>query len=631
MTTLGELRARADAVWQAVERPPRPLFVVSMNTSSIASGARLTTEALRRLSDAGAGFDVAQTGDTGLAWAEPVVEVRKPDGLRILYGNITADRAEAFARAAAAGVASEFAIGTIAGSVPGVVPLEEHPWMRGQVRWLMANCGVIDPDSLDHAVARGAYASFVEATAMSRDELINVVKGSTLRGHSGSFFSTGTKWQFLKDAAREPKYLVCNADEGDPGAWVNRVVMESDPHMLLEGMLIGAYATGATHGWIYIRDEYPLAIERVERAIAQATAAGILGDDALGTGVRFTAEVIRGAGAYVCGDETGLISSVNDERGMPRIKPPFPAQSGVLGMPTNVNNVETYACVTALLRVGADTYSTVGTATNRGTKMFTVSGACAKTGCLEVPFGMKVSEVLAMAGGIAGGRQFKALQQGGPLSGLLPAHIAADLALEPEPFRALGVGMGGGGLIFLDDTHCVVDLNIMMAHFLEDESCGRCTTCRGGNQRMVEIFERTARGEADPDDIPRLRSLDASMQYSNCFHGTLSPTIMRNTLEHFRDEYDAHAVEHRCPTKVCAGLIRYRIARQSPAIADAAEICPVGAIVQDAALAWQVDDATCIRCNACRDVAPADIVVEDRYADVVPLRTIAPADVARAG
>jgi len=631
MTTLGELRARADAVWQAVERPVRPLFVVSMNTSSIASGARLTIEALRRLAEAGAGFDVVQTGDTGLAWAEPIVEVRKPDGLRILYGNVTADRAEAFARAAAAGVASEFAIGTISGSVPGVPPLDEHPWMRGQVRWLMANCGVIDPDSLEHAVARGAYASFVEATTMSRDELIDVVKGSTLRGHSGSFFSTGTKWQFLKDANREPKYLVCNADEGDPGAWVNRVVMESDPHMLLEGMLIGAYATGATHGWIYIRDEYPLAIERVERAIAQATEAGILGEDALGTGVRFTAEVVRGAGAYVCGDETGLISSVNDERGMPRIKPPFPAQSGVLGMPTNVNNVETYACVTVLLRVGADTYSTVGTEANRGTKMFTVSGACAKTGCLEVPFGTKVAEVLAMAGGIGGGRQFKALQQGGPLSGLLPAHIAADLALEPEPFRALGVGMGGGGLIFLDDTHCVIDLNIMMAHFLEDESCGRCTTCRGGNQRMVEIFERTARGEADPDDIPRLRSLDASMQYSNCFHGTLSPTIMRNTLEHFRDEYDAHALEHRCPTKVCAGLIRYRVASQSPAVAVAAAICPTGAIVAAAAEAWQVDDAKCIRCNACRDVAAADIVVEDRYADVVPLRTIAPADVARAG
>jgi NADH-quinone oxidoreductase subunit F len=629
MATYQELRARADEAWRKAAEPQRPLFVVSINTSSIAGGAEETLEALRAAATAG-GFDVMRTGDTGFAWAEPVVRVVKPDGTAILYGNVTAGRTEAFVRDALAGVAREHVIGVVAGGpIDGVPALDDLDWMKIQTRFLTANCGIIDPEDLDHYVARDGYKTFDDARRVDRDELIKVITGSTLRGRSGSFFSTGTKWNFLKTAASEPKYLVCNADEGDPGAWVNRVLMESDPHLVLEGMLIGSYATGATYGWIYIRDEYPLAVERVTRAIEQCRENGIFGDDALGSGVKFDAEVVRGAGAYVCGDETGLISSVNDERGMPRIKPPFPAQKGVLGQPTNVNNVETYAAVASLLRISPETYSSVGTEVNRGTKMFTVSGAVEKTGCLEVPFGTKVGDVLAAAGGIPGGRQFKALQQGGPLSGLLPGHIAGDLPLEPEPFRELNAGMGGGGLVFIDDTACVVDLNVMFARFLEDESCGRCTTCRGGNQRMVEIFQRTARGEAEGNDVERLRALGLSFQHSNCFHGTLSPTIMLNTLQHFRDEYDAHALEYRCPARVCEGLIRYRVVRQSDAVADAAPICPTEAIVRDGG-EWRIDDAKCVRCNACKEIAPDDIVIEDRFTDAVPLRIVARADVARA-
>lgn len=630
MPTYDELRAAAAPAWAAVESPPRPLFIVSMNTSSIAGGARETFDALTAAAAASGGFDVMQTGDAGFAWAEPVVEVRKPDGQHILYGHVTADKVAAFASAATTGVARDLAIGVIAGHADGVPMLTDLDWAKHQVRWLMYNCGVIDPESIDHYIARGGYSHFLAAAQLDRDELINVIKGSTLRGHSGSFFSTGTKWSFLKDAKGEPKYLVCNADEGDPGAWVNRVVMESDPHMLIEGLLVGAYATGATHGWIYVRDEYPLAIARLNKALQDCRDRGIIGDDALGTGVRFDAEVIQGAGAYVCGDETGLISSVNDERGMPRIKPPFPAQSGVLGKPTNVNNVETYACVTTLLRVTPDTYSTVGTETNRGTKMFTISGATAKTGCIEVPFGMKVAEVLAVAGGITGGREWKALQQGGPLSGMLPAKMAADMPLEPEPFRPLGSGMGGGGLIFVDDTACVIDLNVMFSWFCEEESCARCTTCRGGNQRMVEVLRRTSRGEAQAADPDLIKSLASSMQYSNCFHGTLSPTIINNTMAYFREEYDAHARDHRCPAKVCDGLIRYRVANQGAAVVDAAAVCPTNAIIQREGK-WMIDDDACIRCHACVEVAPNDIVIEDKYVDAIPLRTIAPADVARSG
>jgi NADH:ubiquinone oxidoreductase subunit F (NADH-binding) len=630
MPTYDELRAAADAVWKAVEDPPRPLFSISINTSSLASRAAETLAALRKLGER-LGFDVMQTGDAGFAFAEPVVQVTKPGGSAVLYGPVTPDRAAAFAAAAMKGVAKEFALGVVSGpATDGVPALADTPWMKVQTRWLMHNCGVIDPDNIDHYIARGGYRQFLDAAAMDRDALISVIKGSTLKGRAGGFFSTGMKWQFLKDATAEPKYLVCNADEGDPGAWVNRVVMEGDPHMLIEGMLIGAHASGASHGWIYVRDEYPLAIERLNRALAQCRERGILGDDALGTGVRFDAEVVRGAGAYVCGDETGLISSVNDERGMPRLKPPFPAASGVLGKPTNVNNVETYACATTFLRLTPEIFSTVGTDMHWGTKMFSVSGAVGKTGCLEVPFGTKVADVLAAAGGVPGGRQLKALQEGGPLSGLLPAAIALDLPLEPEPFRPLGAGMGGGGLIFVDDTACTVDLNVMFSWFVEAESCGRCTTCRGANQRMFEIFSRTARGEGQSDDVAQLKSLAASMQYSNCLHGALSPTIMNHTIQHFREEYDAHTLEHRCPAKVCPGLIRYRITKQTPAVAEAAAICPAAAIAQQGG-AWAIDDAACIRCHACKDIAPDDIVIEDRYRDVIPLRTLVPAAVSRSG
>jgi NADH-quinone oxidoreductase subunit F len=630
MPSYDELRAIASPVWAAVADPPRPLFAVSISTSSLAADADETLASLQSLGER-LGFDVMRTGDTGFSFAEPIVQVTKPGGERVIYGRVTPGRAEAFAEAARNGIATELALGVVSGPAAGRVPaLADLPWMKIQTRWLMHNCGVIDPENIDHYLGRGGYQQFVDAAKLDQVELINIVKGSTLRGHSGSFFSTGTKWDFLRTAAAEPKYLVCNADEGDPGAWVNRVIMESDPHLLIEGMLIAAHASGATHGWIYIRDEYPLAIARMNEALAACRERGIIGHDALGTGIRFEAEVIRGAGAYVCGDETGLISSVNDERGMPRIKPPFPAQSGVLGKPTNVNNVETYACAAVLLRVTPDAYSTVGTEINRGTKMFTLSGAVANAGCMEVPFGTTVNEVLAAAGGIAGGRQFKALQQGGPLSGLLPAAVVGELPLEPEPFRPLGAGMGGGGLVFVDDTACVVDLNVMFSWFLEDESCGRCTTCRGGNQRMLEIVRRAARGEGEEDDIERLTSLAASMQNSNCFHGSLSPTIMNNTLKYFRDEYDAHAHEHRCPAKVCGELISYRITDQTPAIAEASAICPTEAIVQRDG-AWAIDDAKCIRCNACKDIAPNDITVEDRYRDLIPLRVVVPADVARAG
>lgn len=617
MPTYDELREQAASVWEPVERPRRPLLRVSVNTTSLAAKAGRTLEALRaEIAERALDADVLITGDTGFAWAEPVVQVTTPGGSTVLYGDVGPDQVPKLLEQALEGVCRDLAICVMDGpGVPGVPRFEETAYGRVQTRWLMRNCGVLDPENALHYIARGGYGSFVRATEMSHDDLIEVVKGSTLRGRSGSFFSTGMKWSFLQRAERRPKYLVCNADEGDPGAWVNRVLMESDPHSVLEGMLIGAYATGAEYGWIYIRDEYPLAVERMRRAIEQARELGIFGDDALGRGVRFDAEVVRGAGAYVCGEETGLINSVNDNRGMPTVRPPFPAERGVLFQPTNVNNVETYASVTCLLHVGPDTYSGVGTEVNRGTKPFTVSGAVSRPCVVEVPFGTPVRAVLEAAGGVAGGRTLKALQAGGPLAGILPADLALDLPLEPEAFRAQKAQMGGGGLVFIDDTACVVDLNLMFAWFLEDESCGRCTTCHGGTQRLLEILRRIAAGRGEPYDIARVELLGRTLVYSNCVHGQAAPTIVTNTLEYFREEFDEHLNGRRCPAKVCAGLTRYEVTEPTADLQEAADLCPTQAFVRDGA-AWTIDAYRCIRCDACREVAPDAIAVLDAFVPV---------------
>ncbi|HWQ29282.1 MAG TPA: NADH-ubiquinone oxidoreductase-F iron-sulfur binding region domain-containing protein [Dehalococcoidia bacterium] len=617
MATYDELRTKAEQSWAPIERPARPVIRVSLNTTSLAAKADRTLDAIRsEIAERKLAADVIVTGDTGFAWAEPVVQITSPAGATVLYGDVTPDRVEKLLAQGLDGVCRDLALCVMSGpDVPGVPRFEETEYGRIQARWLMRNCGVIDPENVWHYIARGGYGSFMKATELSPDDLIEVVKGSTLRGRSGSFFSTGMKWSFLQRAERRPKYLVCNADEGDPGAWVNRVLMESDPHSVLEGMLIGAYATGAEYGWIYIRDEYPLAVERMRKAIEQARELGIFGEDALGRGVRFDAEVVRGAGAYVCGEETGLINSVNDNRGMPTVRPPFPAERGVLLQPTNVNNVETYASVTCLLHVGPERYSQVGTEVNRGTKPFTLSGAVERPCVVEVPFGTPVRAVLEAAGGISGGRKMKALQAGGPLAGILPADVALDLALEPETFRAKKVQMGGGGLVFVDETACIVDLNIMFAWFLEDESCGRCTSCHGGTQRMLEIFRRIASGGGDPYDVTRAELVGKTLVYSNCVHGQAAPTIMLNTLEYFRDEFDEHLFHRRCPAKVCAGLVRYEVADPAADLQEAADLCPTDAFVREAS-GWRIDSARCIRCDACREVAPDAIAVVDAFAAV---------------
>jgi NADH:ubiquinone oxidoreductase subunit F (NADH-binding) len=481
-----------------------------------------------------------------------------------------------------------------------------------QERRLIARCGLIDPENIDHYIATGGYEGFAKAIEQTPEEVIKTVSGSTLRGRSGSNFPTGTKWEFLRTKTREPKYLICNADEGDPGAFVNRILMESDPHSILEGMLIAAYATGASFGFIYIRDEYPVAIERMEKAAADAREKGLLGENALDSGLAFDVEIWRGAGSYVCGEESGLLASLDDARGMPRIRPPFPADSGVFAMPTNVNNVETYSEVALLMQKGLAWHNSVGTERNRGTKIFSLSGHVQRVGVLEVPFGLPLRTVYEAANPepIPKGRELKAVQAGAALAGILPASIALDLPLEPEEFREHKVLMGGGGIVFIDESACIVDMNIMFSWFLEDESCGRCTTCHGGTQRMAEIFRRIARGAGRDDEYEKMEILGEALQWSNCVHGSASPTIMLRSADFFREEIDEHINERRCRAKVCPDLIRYEVTGESPKLPEAAEICPTEAIVQEDG-AWKIIDERCIRCDACREIAPEAITIVD--------------------
>jgi NADH-quinone oxidoreductase subunit F len=615
------LRAQADASWAAWQHPERPRIDLAWDTSALAAGAERTRAALETaVAERGAAVELATVHGYGLQWLQPLATISWPDGTRVLYGPLTPDRVEILLDEATGrvGAASELAIGVLAGRRPGIPRIEDHPYLACEgERRLLARIGRSDPEQLDHYLATGGYHAL--ARMLDRHHGAEAVRGlqqdAQLLGKGGAFFPAGVKWNFLAGAADAERYLVCNADEGDPGAWVNRVLLEGDPHLILEGMLIAAYATGASHGFVYIRGEYPLAIARVRQAIADAAAAGLLGERILGSAFSCTLEVVAGAGAYVCGEETGLIASIEDDRGMPRIKPPFPAQAGVFSKPTNVNNVETYASATLILEHGAEWYRAAGTERNAGTKIFSFSGDVARAGFMELPYGVPLSGVLAALGGATtrsgAPGALKAIQPGGPLAGYLPARLLDELVLEKEAFAQHGALIGAGGIVFVGEDASSLELNVMFAEFLEDESCGRCTTCHHGNQRMTEVLQRVLAGGGRPEDRHNLELLGEALQYSNCVHGSASPTIMRNTLRYFADEFDGY-VAAADPRLAGRGFVRFRVVdHDDPRLAAAQAICPVEAIRGSAAGGYTLDEAACLRCGACHELAPRGIARED--------------------
>jgi len=474
-----------------------------------------------------------------------------------------------------------------------------------EVRVVLRNCGKIDPHNIEEYIAEDGYQALAKViTEMTSEQVIDEVMKSGLRGRGGAGFPAARKWQLCRQVPDNPKYLTCNADEGDPGAFMNRRVLESDPHAVVEGMIIAAYAIGASMGYIYCRAEYPIAVQNLNIAIAQAREFGFLGEHIFGTDFSFDLEVRMGAGAFVCGEETALIASIEGKRGEPRPRPPFPAVKGVWGKPTNNNNVETYAVVPQIILNGATWYASMGTEKSKGTKTFAIAGDVVNTGLIEVPFGITLREVIFdVGGGIKDGKQFKAIQTGGPMGGcLVEEHL--DLPLDYEALTAAGSMMGSGGLIIMDHETCMVDMARFFMEFTQEESCGKCTPCRVGTRRLLEIHEKICAGKGEPSDLALLDELCVEiMRNSLCGLGQGAPNPVVSMLKHFRAEYEAHIYEKKCPAKVCRALIRYEI--QAPVCTGCtvcARNCPVEAISGERRQAHLIDDEKCIRCGICVQV-----------------------------
>jgi NADH-quinone oxidoreductase subunit F len=575
LATPGDLE-RAAARGVATLLPNRPKILVGMGTCGLAAGADevygAVAEELARQ-----GFDCLLTATGCIGWCsqEPLVDVVLPGRPRLSYGRMEPHKARELVRGLPDGdLKPHWAIGMVTGHddpisgtrtrycdgsarLDGVPRYEELPLWRGQVRLTSRNCGVIDPTSLDEYVARSGYQALCRAlTAMKPEEIIAEVMASGLRGRGGAGFPTGKKWEALRRQPGAPKYIICNGDEGDPGAYMNRGMLESDPHGVLEGMIIGAYAVGAAEGIVYVREEYPLAVRRMQDAICQAEMAGLLGPDIFGSGFGFNIRVVKGAGAFVCGEETALIASIEGRAGEPRQRPPYPVERGLRGKPTSINNVETWANVPIIIMRGAAWFARHGTANSKGTKSFCLAGAVNNTGIVEVPFGISLREVVEeLGGGIPGGKKFKAVQTGGPSGGCIPESLL-DLPVDYESLSRAGSIMGSGGLIVMDESNCMVDIAKFFLGFLTEESCGKCFSCRKGLERMLQIVTRISEGRGTAGDLDLLEDLAWLVrETSQCGLGQTAANPVLSTLRYFREEYQRHIWNKRCDAFVCKDLV----------------------------------------------------------------------------
>lgn len=474
-----------------------------------------------------------------------------------------------------------------------------------EIRVVLRNCGKIDPENIEDYLAEDGYQALGKVlTELSPEQVIDEVLRSGLRGRGGAGFPTGKKWQFARASKGSPKYVICNADEGDPGAFMNRRVIEGDPHAVIEGMIIAAYAIGASQGYVYCRAEYPIAVKTLRIAIEQARNLGLLGKNILGSDFSFDLEVRMGAGAFVCGEETALMASIEGQRGEPRPRPPFPAVKGLFGKPSNINNVETYANIPQIIFRGADWYASMGTEKSKGTKTFALAGDVRHTGLIEIPFGLTLREIVYdVGGGIKDDKKFKAIQTGGPMGGCLP-EAYLDLPVDYEALTQAGSMMGSGGLVIMDEETCMVDIARFFMDFTQDESCGKCTPCRVGTRRLLEILERICNGKGEIQDLDTLEQLCSEIkQDSLCGLGQGAPTPVISTLKHFRDEYIEHIVNKRCPAKVCKALIRYEIIDGvCTGCTVCARNCPVNAISGERRTTHVIDPEVCIRCGICMQV-----------------------------
>lgn len=574
---------------------------VGLATCGIAAGAERVARRLQeRLAAGSIDLPVKRVGCVGMCYNEPIVDIVDESGEITAYGHVTEADVER--------IVEEHVLG---GEVVEDLRAAPEGFFRDQVRIVLENCGVIDPESLEEYRARDGYVALEKALLdMPPEKVIAVMKESGLRGRGGAGFPTGLKWSLAARENASEKYVICNADEGDPGAFMDRSVLEGDPHRVLEGMAIAAYAIGSSHGYVYVRAEYPLAIRRLEKALDDARAARLLGENILGTSFSFDVRIKAGAGAFVCGEETALIASIEGRRGMPRKRPPYPASSGLWGRPTNINNVETLANVPWILRHGAKSFAAYGTETSKGTKVFALAGRIKNSGLIEIPMGMPIRQIVFdIGGGIQDERPLKAVQMGGPSGGCIPASLA-DTPVDYEALKATGAIVGSGGMIVLDDSTCMVDMARYFLDFTQKESCGKCTFCRVGTKRMLETLERICAGEGRPEDLDKLVDLGKKVKENSlCGLGQTAPNPILTTTEYFRDEYVAHIDDHACPAKVCRPLLRFHIDPESCKNCGlCARGCPVGAIAAVKGGYHVIDEELCVKCGRCEQVCPFDAV-----------------------
>ena len=495
-----------------------------------------------------------------------------------------------------------------------VLTQADFTFFNRQLRIVRDNCGVIDPENVEEYIARDGYLALGKVlTEMKPEQVITEIKASSLRGRGGAGFPTGKKWEIMRNASDFPKYVVCNADEGDPGAFMNRSVLEGDPHSVIEGMAIGAYAMGASRGFVYIRAEYGLAVKRLHIAIEQAYKYGFLGKQLFGTNFDFDVEVRIGAGAFVCGEETALMRSVEGRRGQPQPRPPFPAQRGLWGKPTNINNVETWATIRPIMLKGAKWFASIGTEKTKGTKVFCLAGKINNTGVAELPYGTTLREMIfEVGGGIPNGKKFKAVQTGGPSGGVIPEqHI--DEPIDYESLQKLGSIMGSGGLVVMDEDSCMVDVARFFLEFCCDESCGKCPPCRVGTRQMLNILDRISKGEGEPDDIGKLQDLAAMVKDTSlCGLGQTAPNPVLTTLRYFRQEYEAHIHDKRCPAQVCRDLLSFTINQEKcVGCSVCARSCPVNTIFKiKGQKKYFIVEEDCIHCGACLDTCKFDSIIK---------------------